>query len=403
MKQLIGEIITSFFEICRTKEFEREISLYQGHRDAYPQGIVDWLKETENCEEIISAITELTENKVFRDFVLDQVRKEKNEELSELIRKQLTADSERVYSICDIQINEIKKYLEVLDWDWYVENNCKSLSDFMPLVEDWKWILLSQLYGYYKKLEYGRFLPYDKGCPLERYLDYHDKSRLIDDHYGLLKIDNSWVLKSGIPSRVFVPELDTHIILRHISMDLVELIAEWRKHMGFALSIRPDYNVCGDGIGEIGAICEEKDFGRSYSGKLTTIDSLTKYYDRDWNNDWLLVFHDGQDITFEEILEDGPHDQDHFVTQIVHMQFEEEGGREFITHIDHEYAFYSEPGIEVKRNKLQTKGEARTRYKTFKIDNAHIPYVNEANNNILYKVLTCYFAKGELVDEYFKG
>ena len=117
---MIGEIITSFFEICRTKEFEREISLYQGHRDAYPQGIVDWLKETENCEKIISAITELTENKVFRDFVLDQVRKEKNEELSELIRKQLTADSERVYSICDIQINEIKKYLEVLDWDWYV-------------------------------------------------------------------------------------------------------------------------------------------------------------------------------------------------------------------------------------------------------------------------------------------
>ena len=166
MKQLIGEIITSFFEICRTKEFEREISLYQGHRDAYPQGIVDWLKETENCEKIISAITELTENKVFRDFVLDQVRKEKNEELSELIRKQLTADSERVYSICDIQINEIKKYLEVLDWDWYVENNYKSLSDFMPLVEDWKWILLSQLYGYYKKLEYGRFLPYDKGYPL---------------------------------------------------------------------------------------------------------------------------------------------------------------------------------------------------------------------------------------------
>ena len=88
MKQLIGERITSFFETCRTKEFEREISLYQGHRDAYPQGIVDWLKETENCEEIISAITELTENKVFRDFVLDQVRKEKNEELSELIRKQ---------------------------------------------------------------------------------------------------------------------------------------------------------------------------------------------------------------------------------------------------------------------------------------------------------------------------
>ena len=403
MKQLIGETITSFFETCRTKEFEREISLYQGHRDAYQQGLVNWLKEEENYEDIISTTTELIENEVFRDFVLDQVRKEKNEEISELIRKQLTADSESVYCICDIQIKGIKEYLEVLDWDWYVENNCKSQSDFISLVEDWKWILLSNLYGYYKKLEYGRFLPYDKGCPLERYLDSHGHSGLIDDHYGLLMIDKNRGLKSGIPSRAFVPELGTHIILRHISMDLVNLLSEWRKHQRFDLSIRPDYNVCGDGIGEIGAICEEKDFGRSYSGKLTAIDSLTKYYDRDWNNDWLLVFHDGQDITFEEILEDGPHDQNHFVTQIVHMQFEEEGGREFITHIDHEYAFYSEPGIEVKRNKMRTKGEARTRYKTFKIDNAHIPYVNEANNNFLYKVLTCYFAKGELVDEYFKG
>lgn len=145
MKQLIGERITSFFETCRTKEFEREISLYQGHRDAYQQGLVNWLKEAENFEDIISASTELTENKVFRDFVLDQVRKEKNEEINELIRKQLTTNSERVYGICDIQINEKKKYLEALDWDWFVENNCKSLSDFIPFVEDWKWILLSHL------------------------------------------------------------------------------------------------------------------------------------------------------------------------------------------------------------------------------------------------------------------
>lgn len=124
MKQLIGERITSFFETCRTKEFEREISLYQGHRDAYQQGFFYWLKEADNFEDIIAATTELTENKVFRDFVLDQVRKEKNEEISELIRKQLTADSESVYGICDIQIKGAKEYLEVLDWDWYVENNC---------------------------------------------------------------------------------------------------------------------------------------------------------------------------------------------------------------------------------------------------------------------------------------
>ena len=63
MKQLIGKIITSFFESCRTKESEREISLYQDHRDAYHQGFVNWLKEADNCEDIILATTELAENK----------------------------------------------------------------------------------------------------------------------------------------------------------------------------------------------------------------------------------------------------------------------------------------------------------------------------------------------------
>jgi|LSQX01.1.fsa_nt_gb hypothetical protein len=401
MKQLIGETITSFFETCRKKEFENEISLYQGRRGAYREKFVDWLKQTDNREEILSTISELMDSKEFQNFVLEQVRRERIENIRELTRKQLTTDSETEYACFDIQIKNIKRLLDVLNWDWYVENNCKSLSGIIPLIEDWKWVLLSSLYGYYKKLEYGQFLTYTEGCPLDRYLHLHSYHGLIDNHYGLLKIKNDWILKSVIPPRVFVPELDTHIILRHISMDLVEMIAEWRKHFKFDLSIRPDYNVCGDGLSEIGAICEEKDFGRSYGGKLTTIDSLSKYYDRDWLNDWLLVSHEGQDITFEEILEDGPHDQDHYVTQIVHMQFEESAGQEFITHIDHEYAFYNEPGINVKRSKLQTKGEARTRYKTFKIDNAHIPYMNEANNNVLYKVLTCYFVKGALVDEYF--
>lgn len=40
MKQLIGETITSFFETCRKKEFENEISLYQGRRGAYRENLL---------------------------------------------------------------------------------------------------------------------------------------------------------------------------------------------------------------------------------------------------------------------------------------------------------------------------------------------------------------------------
>jgi hypothetical protein len=83
--------------------------------------------------------------------------------------------------------------------------------------------------------------------------------------------------------------------------------------------------------------------------------------------------------------------------------FKEIEGVEIITHIDHEYVFYDEAGIKAKKNKLLTKGEARDRYKTFKIDDAIIPFSLEVSNNLLYQVLISYFTKGDLVDEYFKG
>lgn len=401
MKQTLGETIILFFEKWRINCFSKEIAFYQGEKGVYSKGFIDFLKEIENKDELMAALSDLTEKPEFRTFVLNQDRRVRIEEINKWTREQLRANNEGEFGYFDELIKNTKEYLSILDWDWYIQNKCCSISEAIPSIEDWKWVLLANLFNYYVDMEYGKFLIYEKGCPLDYYLEAHKLQGQIDNHYGLLKIDDEWKLKPGQPSRVFVPQLNTHLILRHISTDLIELIAEWRREMKFDLSVRPDYYVCGDGFGEKGKIYEEKDFGRSYKGKLSTVDSLSKYYDRVWVNDWLLVLHEGKDITFEEILEDGPHDQDNFVTQIVHMQYVDEGGLEYITHIDHEYAFYNESGMDVKRNKLDTKGEARTRYKTFKIDNAHIPFVNDTSRNILYKVLTCYFTKGELVDEYF--
>ena len=86
----------------------------------------------------------------------------------------------------------------------------------------------------------------------------------------------------------------------------------------------------------------------------------------------------------------------------MHLQYVEEEGREFITHIDHEYVFYSVNEIEEKRNSHKSKGESRTRYITFKIDNAKIPYTTETSENVLYKVLMAYFTESELVEEFFR-
>ena len=401
--EMIGKVLSTFFEVCRNNDFAREIAILQGHRVDHDCTVIHCLKIADNQNEILNTITSLTENSAFRQYILDQTRKEKEEEIKECVRKQLAADSEVEYQIYDNQIKTKKEYLDILDWEWFVENNCSTFC-CIPDIKDWRWVLLHYLYGYYIKDVYGRFLNYTKGCPLDTFL-YQKGVNVphFEDNYGLLSIDDSWVIKSGLPSKVYIPSINTHVILRHIPSDLLSLINNWRDVNRFDLSLRPDYYICGDTILDKQLLCEEKDFGKSYSGKLDTIDVLSKYYDRDWVNDWLLVSHSGQDITFEEILEDGPHDQENFVTQIVHMQYGIDNNQEFISHIDHEYAFYSVPGLELKRNKLLAKGEARTRYKTFKIDNARIPFVNDSSNNILYKVLTCYFTKGDLVDEFFKG
>lgn len=403
--ELLGNVLVAFYENCRTKAFQKEIMIWQGNRPGLDFAVVQYLKNANNQNEIIERITVLTEKKEFQEFVLNHVRRSKTEDINRWERKQLASNNEEEYRYYDILITSTKKYLSVLNWEWYVENNCQTFCGVCKDAKDWKWILLEHLYWDYIKEKYGRFLVFSKDCSLNAYLKKHSIEGGFDSNYGLLSIKDDWVLKSGRPSKVFIPQLNTHIILRHAPSDLLALIDGWRHDTKFDLSVRPDYNVCGDKILDLQYICEEKDFGRSYCGQLSSIDRLSKYYDKDWNNDWLIVLHTGEnddEITFEENMEGGPHDQDNYVTQIVHLQFTEENGQEFIKHIDHEYAFYDKTGIEEKRNKPQTKGKARKPYKTFKIDNARIPFVNEACSNVVYKVLTSYFTKGDLVDEFFK-
>lgn len=403
MESLLRDVIINFFEHCRAMSFAKEISIYQGVRPILDFDVIRCLKEAHDKDEILLELSSLSKLDNFKEFVLGQVEKESKEDINRWQREQLASKTDNDYRFYEIQIEKTKEYLSVLNWEWFIENNCHSLCEICNDAEDWRWGLIDNLFRYYLQVKYGRFLEYYKGCPLEKYLTNHGLENCIDDHYGLMKMDTLWVLKNGNPPKVFIPKLNTHVILRHIPSNLLGLIDEKRNTSDFKLSLRPDYHVCGDKIRDLQYICEERDFGRGYCGKLSKIENLSKFYDKDWINDWLIVRHNGEEITFEEILEDGPQDQDHFVTQVVHLMFKEIEGVEIITHIDHEYVFYDEAGIKAKKNKLLTKGEARDRYKTFKIDDAKIPFSLEVSNNLLYQVLISYFTKGDLVDEYFKG
>ena len=152
MEELLGKTIVTFFEECRKRYFDHETAIYQGAGQKNDFDFIKIFNETAQKDEIIEQISLLVNDKSFREFVLEQVRREKKEEISKQTREQLMAENDYEFAYCENSIVKTKEYLSVLDWDWYVENNCRSLCDFLPYLKDWKWVLLSNLFEYYKKL-----------------------------------------------------------------------------------------------------------------------------------------------------------------------------------------------------------------------------------------------------------
>lgn len=125
---------------------------------------------------------------------------------------------------------------------------------------------------------------------------------------------------------------------------------------------------------------------------------------------------DRDNITFEELCEDFTEFNNMIVTQVIHLQYKCIKGVDYITHLDHEYIFYSIDEYEKRINNIYQKGEAQKRMKSFKIDNSMIPFhvkvcvknentdgISEKNELFLYYVLDCYFKHKDLLSEYFYG
>lgn len=135
--------------------------------------------------------------------------------------------------------------------------------------------------------------------------------------------------------------------------------------------------------------------------QISLVPRLTKLYDSQNYSDNLIVHRTDTGITFEELLDNFDTDGYDVVTNMIHLQFTCEEGQEFLTHIDHEFIFYSIDEYTDKIKEITKKGTARKRYKTFKIDNARIPVLTDADNSILYQSLVMHFQKINLIDEYF--
>ena len=150
------------------------------------------------------------------------------------------------------------------------------------------------------------------------------------------------------------------------------------------------------------SINEERAFGKYFSFENLKNLIPTKLYSTVTNNSLWINIKNGS-ITFEELLDDFEieNKKEFIKTQVIHCEYFEDKGKFYISHIDHEYIFYSLDEYEERIKDIEQKGNIKKKLKTFKIDNSRIPFIID-NENILLFFLNQYFNSKDLLLEYFQ-
>lgn len=149
-------------------------------------------------------------------------------------------------------------------------------------------------------------------------------------------------------------------------------------------------------------INEERAFGKYFSFENLKNLIPTKLYSTVTNNSLWINIKNGS-ITFEELLDGFKiEDKEEFIkTQVIHCEYFEDNEEFYISHIDHEYIFYSLDEYEERAKNIEQKGNVKKKLKTFKVDNSKIPFIID-NENILLFFLNQYFKSKDLLLEYFQ-
>lgn len=257
--------------------------------------------------------------------------------------------------------------------------------------------LIIHLYSMYKFERDCNFF-YSSNNPLQKYY-----SNLSYD-YELMPVgDNFEMLKTKQPL-LYDKVNNQCVIVEYISGPLFSFFADLKSYNSFSLSIRPNYFKFSPGIKKerFFLLTEALEVGSYAKQNFELLPVTSKLYDEENYDNKILVHRNGDgELTFEETVGDFRTLGEGVVTQVVHMCFVVENEVTYITHIDHEYVFYELDEYLEKPNNIKQKGTMRKRFKTFKIDDAHIEYASSPENNLVYRTIDSYFKNKRLVQEYF--
>ena len=207
---------------------------------------------------------------------------------------------------------------------------------------------------------------------------------------------------SNIP-KVYDKRINIYLLINEIKEDFLQFLKELKEQKYIVnMALRPEYINVSPDLQDLCFGLEEKEFGKIFSFENLENPTITKLYSTNKYGNKLWVIIDEENIISEELLEDFEIYGNSIVTQVIHLQYKKEEDNYIIYHIDHEYIFYTEDEYMKRENKSMQKGEARTRFKTFKVDNSKIPFILNDGSFFLYKVLDTYFVNKDLIQEYFE-
>lgn len=353
----------------------------------------------------ISFIKKNIKEKNFQKEITNLKKKNIKQQIKEEKEKIKKSTSKEMKKILNEEILRLEKEIDEIDFS-------KIIMKFKKFYNDAIYEITEEEYVYDKILDLF-YQEYKKNVETE--CDMNEKNNMLAQTYKYINDDEQYekykLLKINDYRKLvkvrFFHLTDTRIEdENYIFLDksLSEKICEKLKDLkdkGYIkeLSLRPNY--CFK-ISKIIPSAEEIEFGKVF--KFANLNQVlpTKLYSIE-NEDTLWINIEKKNITFEEILKDFEIIKNDIIrTQVIHCEYFEEKGKFYISHMDHEYIFYSLEEYVKRLSDIKQKGNILKRIKTFKIDNSKIPFILEDGMNVLLFFLNEYFKSEKLLLEYFQ-
>lgn len=242
----------------------------------------------------------------------------------------------------------------------------------------------------------------------DRILGLQEKFMGLQTQYGeeqfyehnLIAVDDTRSLLTVNPTRLYDKRLNRTFLMKNISLPLCRILTGTEGINKLSVRLL-------DSVGVEGKLTksrknEELERGYYFDFDVLGRFSVTKLYSVELYYDCLYITVKDKDITYKEItfeeLYDSPESDynNEIITQVVHCLYVKHNNEYYITHLDHEYIFYTEE--EYKERKKDDKKKGHRKMKNFKIDDSKIKLTPQ----FLYKILACTFRHIELIKEYFQ-